>query len=235
MDPVVDPVRTEHALKAITPNGFPLPKRTTMLNARNEGTGIPGIWRNVNDFTKEPAADGYSSIWLNDFVRLEKDTLLWKNALDNPPVYLSSSVFSLKDLARHKTSGEIKNKNIYLENSDHEKLQALHLEHALTDTAYFLQFGPNAFRIKVRSAGEQVLTLLQSAYKGWQVSVAGKETNWMKSNYLFMSVLIPKGEYEVVFRYENAPIKYGFIAAAMAFFLVLSGIVFVTLREKKTS
>jgi len=235
VDPVVVPIKTERALESIIPKGFPIPKRTSMVNAKNEGTTIPGIWRNVNDFTKEPAVDGFSSFWLNDYLLLENDTLLGKQVLDNPIVYLSPSVFSFKDLELHKKNGEIKRKDIYLSDADLRPLQSCNLSHSRTDTAYFQEFGPNKFRIKVSSSGNQVLTLLQSNYKGWKVSISGKDASWFKSNYLFMSVLIPQGEYEVVFRYENLWIKCGFIVAAVVFALVLMMILFLTLRKRNKS
>jgi len=233
VDPVVEPVKIVRALEETMPDDFPIPKRTSMLNARNEGTSVLGIWRNVNNFTKEPAVDGFSSFWLNDYLLLEKDTLLSGKVLDNPPVYLSSSVFSFNDLAAHKKKGYLHRKNIYLQEADYHSLNPANLNHAQSDTAYFLKFGPNSFRIKVRSSGEQVLTLLQSAYKGWHVTIEGKETSWIKSNYLFMSVIIPKGEFEVDFIYENKWVKSGFIAATITFFVILLAISWLTFREKK--
>ena len=159
--------------------------------------------------------------------------MLGNKALDHPPVYLSSSVFPFSELQTHKRTREIKRENIYVDQKEYQYLQSVTMTHAKSDTAYFLAFGPNTFRIKVISEGEQLLTLLQSAYKGWRVSVSGKEVNWFKSNYLFMSVLIPKGENEVVFRYENHWIKYGFIGAAIVFGIVLMTIFYHSIRNRK--
>lgn len=233
VDPLVDPVKLTRELKTIIPDGYPLPQRTSMLNAKNEGTGIPGIWRNVNNYTKAPAIDGFTSFWLNDYLRLEKDTLLSKMVLDNPIVYLSSSVFSEDVLAVHKEQGKISGRNLYFQKNEYAQLQSMKLTHASADTAYFLEFRPNKFRVKVIASGDQLLTILQSAYKGWQVSVAAKESTWLKSNYLFMSVLVPAGESEVEFTYENHWIKYSFIAAMVAFLGSVFAILFVTLRKKR--
>ncbi|HEY4798558.1 MAG TPA: YfhO family protein, partial [Bacteroidia bacterium] len=230
-DPAVKPIETEAKLDSIIPAGFPIPKRTSMLNAQNEGTGILGVWRNVNDFTKQPATDGFSSFWLNDYILLDNDTLLKKKVLDNPPVYLSAEVFPMKELADHKSRDLIRRKNIYLPDQDYEKIKNTKMLHAPSDTAAFLQFGPNTFRIKVKSSDAQVLTLMQSNYAGWHVKVNGKPSQWMKSNFLFMSVLIPSGEYEVEFYYENNFVKYGFIIALITLLSVMTALILFRVRR----
>ena len=231
VDSSVDPIQTERSLEAIIPKGFPIPNRKSMLNAHNEQTSVRGIWRNINIFSKEPAIDGFSSFWLNDYILLENDTLLKKYILDNSPVYLSSQVFSMNDLSLHKQNQQLDRKNIYLLQKNYEKIKSIPMEHQQADTAIFLQFGPNRFRIKVNSSGTQMLTLMQSNYTGWNVKVNNVKAAWMKSNYLFMSVLILKGVSEVEFYYENKEVRNSFFAAVITFFCVLMGILFLAIKD----
>jgi len=233
VDPVVHPIEVATNLKAITPADWPIPTRTSMVNAKNEGTGVVGIWRNVNNFTKQPAIDGFSSFWLNDYLLLEKDTLLSKHALDNSIAYLSASIFPLNRLAEHKISNEIEKENLYFSTEDFSLLKNKNIAHATSDTAYFLEFKPNTFKIKAMSAAPQVLTIMQSAYPGWNVLVNGEKTTWYKSNYLSMSVFIPAGESVTEFKYENPPVLYAFYIALGVFIFTAGAVLYFAFIRKR--
>ena len=61
----------------------------------------------------------------------------------------------------------------------------------------------------------------------WRVSVNGKESEVVKTNYLFMGVPIPEaGEYHVEFRYVPASLYFYFAVSAVGFALFAGMIIF---------
>lgn len=70
-------------------------------------------------------------------------------------------------------------------------------------------YQPNAVRIKTNSRGDNLLFLSDNYYPGWNAYVDGTKSEIYRSDYTFRSVFIPKGEHNVVFKYEPVSVKIG--------------------------
>ncbi len=70
--------------------------------------------------------------------------------------------------------------------------------------------------IKTKSDGNNLLFLSDNYYPGWNAYVDGKKSEVYRTDYTFRSVYVPKGEHEVVFKYEPASIKIGLALTALS-------------------
>jgi uncharacterized membrane protein YfhO len=53
------------------------------------------------------------------------------------------------------------------------------------------------------------LVLTESMFPGWQASIDGAAAPIVRANALFMAVLVPAGDHEVVFEYSPASVALG--------------------------
>lgn len=77
--------------------------------------------------------------------------------------------------------------------------------------AQIVGYTPNKVSIKTNSNGNNILFLSDTFYNGWNAYIDGKKVKILRSNYTFRSVVVPKGEHEVVFYYEPVSFKMGLI------------------------
>ncbi|MBI3984701.1 MAG: YfhO family protein [Candidatus Levybacteria bacterium] len=70
---------------------------------------------------------------------------------------------------------------------------------------------PNEVTIKTVSDGNSLLFLSDPYYPGWKALVDGKESEILRSDFAFRSVIVPKGEHTVKFVYDPISFKLGLI------------------------
>jgi hypothetical protein len=77
------------------------------------------------------------------------------------------------------------------------------------------------------AAGHVVLT--DTFYPGWRARVDGVERPIVRANAMFRAVAVPAGEHEVVFSYEPATVRNGWVVSGAA--LLLAGLLAVPRRR----
>lgn len=211
------------------PQGFPVPAtKNVLLNNDTAGLGNGTFWKNLNTFQKQIAWDGFAPIVFkgNAFVADSVPTV-FRNILNNPPVYLSS-VFYPEDSAKtHQQSNSAGNKNCYLKNEAIKNLNKFNCHAAYGDTAFISSFSPERIEITTESRYPQLLCLLQNYYPGWTVFVNGKQSEIIKVDFGLMSAMIPAGKSTVLFVYDFKPVRIGFYISLLS---LIAFVLFVSVR-----
>lgn len=221
VEPQLNPREIQQVLNQ-NPEGFPVPQRKNLAASFDERIGAPGIWRNVNVFSKEPSADGFSSFQMNNFIKLtEENSALAKIVLQNPPVFFSSEIFSETELINKIIDRSITPKSLFLNEEDFSKLKSFSFSKSESDTCYFEKFGPNEFIVKTKISGTQILTLMQNNFKGWKAFIDETPTEIFTSNFMFISAVVPAGEHIVKFKFENKIVFTAFLFSQILFVIVL--------------
>jgi hypothetical protein len=214
------------------PRGFPIPPPTAIFKNTDAAAEIKPLWRNVNIFNKTVSFDAFTSFKLKGYKYFEDENpLLKESILKNPLVYLS-------DRAYNKAEYKIDEPKIfhpgdlYFSANDFIKLDTENLNSAPGDTVFLTGFSPDEIKTSVKTKDSQVLTLLQSNYPGWKVFIDGEYVPHYTSNNLFMSVKVPSGEHEVVFRYSNKIVKAAFIFSYSLLTLIIFILIWLYINKK---
>lgn len=91
----------------------------------------------------------------------------------------------------------------------------------------FARYEANMIVLKGKSQYSGLLFLSDNYYPGWQAFVNGKPTEILRANYTFRAVIIPAGEYQVVFKY----IPFSFYFGATLSFVALLGLFFLVTKH----
>jgi uncharacterized membrane protein YfhO len=105
----------------------------------------------------------------------------------------------------------------------------------LNGQASIERYENNEVMVQTTANTDAVLVLADSYYPGWKAFVDGKETKVYKANHFFRAVLAPKGNHQIVFKYEPWSFKLGVIMSSFS----MAGISIVSLllyfRQRKLS
>ncbi|PIE50555.1 MAG: hypothetical protein CSA38_02860 [Flavobacteriales bacterium] len=119
---------------------------------------------------------------------------------------------------------------VYFDNKPIEKDSTAHIQ--LTD------YKANELSYKSISKTPQLAVFSEIYYpKGWKVLVDGKETDYIKVDYLLRAVHLPAGEHTIKMMFDPEVIHKGKIVSMICFilFLVLSGLgIFMLFRKEKS-
>lgn len=205
------------------PRGFPIPSTNKIIQNTDPLFSFGPSWLNGSLFAKEVNHNGYNALLLDKYRQINADEDLKNNTLNNPLVYLSAD---LRPLSKRWSNENISNKTLFANDSALKEVLREPLSHAETDTLFITEFRPGYVDIHVKSAEKQVLTLLQSYFKGWTVCIDNVEADVLNTNYQFMSVIVPAGVHNVTFKFENSIIRTLslmnlFITIAIFLFLIL--------------
>jgi hypothetical protein len=209
------------------PHDFPIPPNNNIIDNTEQIGQKHGLYRNTSIFHKRIGSSVFNSYVFSNYGLLE-DSLpyLFKAMQSNPLLYFSDRIYKSGEVTQ-LDSATTTNKTIVLSDTEYEsvkKIMDTAKPTANTDTietVTITSFSPNAIKIKAASEKQQLLTLLQSYYKGWEATIDGQPAPIYVSNYLTMSVLFPKGGHEVIFRYKNPAIVAAATVSYTSFLLLL--------------
>jgi hypothetical protein len=85
------------------------------------------------------------------------------------------------------------------------------------DSANIRAFTPSRIQAESKTKDKVLVNLLQNNYYGWKAFVDGQPTEIFTGNMSFISVKVPSGEHEVVFKYDPVGVKIGFWISLMVF------------------
>jgi len=88
-------------------------------------------------------------------------------------------------------------------------------------TVKITEFSPNRVTIETHTQNNQLLTMLQTNFKGWQTKIDGEVTPIYTSNFNYRTIYLPHGKHTVVFEYKNPKILWLYIFSNICFALVV--------------
>jgi len=68
--------------------------------------------------------------------------------------------------------------------------------------ATFIDYSDQSFKLKTSSNNQAPLVLSNVFYPGWQAFIDGQKTEVKKVNFMFQSILVPKGQHQVEFKFQ---------------------------------
>jgi uncharacterized membrane protein YfhO len=226
--------REAHKNTAILPKGFPNVKPITI----EEAAHLPGIgqpyWKNVSSFQKQFSAEGFNSFSFSSYEFLESEyPQLFEKINQNNLLLLSDSVLSTVALPHFKKDSLFTPKQLIFEPRELNVLQHKSLKYEKGDTAILLNYDASKFEILTRTKKQQLLTIFQKKYSGWQARINGKQAPIYKSNLNFMTLLIPEGNTKITFEYKNPLVKTAFYISAFTFLITLLLFGFLGIKHAK--
>ncbi len=218
--PYYNPMVIRKELKE-RPQGFPLPPPFEISINTDVAAEFKPLCRNVNIFNKTVSFDAFTSLKLKGYKYLEDESTILKEAiLKNRLTYLSDRIFN-EDEYDSDTLKTFHPIDLFFSGEDFIKLNTVNIKKSPGDTVFLTSFSPNEIKTFVKTKQPQILTLLQSNYKGWKVLIDGEPVPHYTSNRLFISTQIPPGEHEIIFHYSNNIVKAAFIFSYSLFMVIL--------------
>lgn len=204
------------------PKGFPAMNDISIEEAgKLPGLGSP-YWQNLNIFQKQISAEGFNSFSFGSYEDIErKYPFVFKELQKNRVVLLSDKVIHARRMVAANRDSTFKPNYLFFEDAAFNVLNTIRLKNIDSDDAYITSYSPNKFKIKTLVEETQLLTLFQKDYIGWKAYIDGEETPIYKSNYNFMTIVVPGGTQEVVFEYENPIILGAFGISVFSCLLLL--------------
>ncbi|MES2285461.1 MAG: YfhO family protein [Bacteroidota bacterium] len=218
------------------PKNFPIPSNSNIIENTEEIGQKHGLYRNTSIFHKRISAGVFNSYAFKNYAMLVDSFPHLFNAMQkNPLLYFSDNIYSNSEISK-LDSATTTNKTIILSDDDYRiiapKIKKNNAD-TLTGNITITLFNPNEIKIKASASQNQLLTLLQSYYDGWEVYIDDQPAKITISNYLTMSVLFPKGEHEVRFSYKNPAIIKAAIISYASFFAVLLLLSYIWIKKNK--
>lgn len=179
------------------PNDFPLPAATQPVWQNRDGLqdGLEPLWSNLGVFKRRVSPDGYDPFMLKAYDSLE--TFWGRDSVwGNPVAYLCHDVAELSAVtqlpAKHVAA---------VDRARYKEIKGKLSEQAAGDKLWIEKFEPGDVRLGTRTAGTAIVVLQQADYPGWGVWVDGRRKNHFKSAYTNISVMVPGGQHEVVYKF----------------------------------
>ncbi len=208
------------------PDGFPVPDHTPIEDNADKKFIHDPLWRNMGIFTKRLSYDGFSSFILNPYNFLDDSIPGLRDVLiKNPPVYFSGKVY--REVEARGYQPDFTPEDLFLPDNVYNSLPVYLKRNTKTDTIRYVSFNPNQFTVECNLDTAAVITYLQADYPGWKVSIDGGKTAHFTSNFMYISALVPAGDHQVVFRYQNHPVFIAFIISYSVFMLILCGLIYL--------
>lgn len=209
------------------PKGFPpLPDKAIAETNPHEIYFVP-YWKNVNIFQKQISADGFNSFTLTGHEYFRDETpQLYDNIIKNKIIFLSDEIHNENETDKLKQDSSFTSKTLIFDTDEFTAIKNNPLKTDSTDKVTLKKFSPNKFIADTQTKNTQILSLLQSNYKGWKAYINGIEVPIFTSNKSLISIVLPQGNHTVTFEYNNPKIKLAFIISITTILLTLGLILF---------
>ena len=214
------PIKIRSELR-MHPAGFPVPRPGKISENTDKAYTFQPLWRNVNIFNKTVSYDCFTSFKFAGYKYLEDSVPQLKEAvLQNPVLYFSDEVYPGSEMVVGKVihTGP---KTLYVPDEVYASFDRQALKSDSSDRITITHFKPGEVGSHVSTCNPQVLTLLQSNYREWQVLVDGEQAPHFTSNKLYLSFLLDEGDHEVVFKYRNNAVKAAFVISYSTLLFIL--------------
>jgi hypothetical protein len=191
--------------------------------------GTP-YWQNYHIFLKKISAEGFNSFSLGSWEFLEGEyPSIYKGLQSNKVVFLSDSIYRTNQMKEVERNSTFTPKMLFFEDGTYWQLRKEKILNTAGDTAYIRNYTANQFEVQVNVKDNQILTLLQKNYPGWEVHIDGKPAEIYTSNLNFMSVIVPEGKSTITYSYRNPILSFLFFVSLGS---LLALLIFVLLSKK---
>ncbi len=96
------------------------------------------------------------------------------------------------------------------------------------------KYESNEITCEVKTPNNTILVFSEIWYPAWKAYIDGKETDIFRANYSLRAVEIPSGIHTVEMKYESSAFKAGGTISLITLILTILGIVWTTIRNKKS-
>ncbi len=219
-----------HAYMSGQPKGFPLPDNTGISNNSDKELTHAPLWRNMGIFAKRISYDGFTSFILKPYNYLYDSLPVLKDSLlRNPLVYLSGSVHKASVLKERPI--DFSRKDIFIPDPVFSTLPPDLKKNTSKVKIDIVAFNANHLTVQYISDSSSIMNVLQADYPGWQVKIDGREVPHFRSNYLYLSVLVPAGNHQVELDFENRVVVISFIVSYAVLFVLILLLIYLHFRS----
>ncbi|HEY3250873.1 MAG TPA: YfhO family protein, partial [Ignavibacteria bacterium] len=200
------------------------------------GLGNPNAWKLMN--TKYIISDKeFGDTVFTTVFKGSKTVMMNKNFLPRAFFVNSYQIAQPLDILNNIKNGTFEPKQLaYLEKDPGIKIDAIDP----TSKAQITGYSIHNITLDVTASGSNLLFLSEVYYPaGWKAFIDGQPTEIYKTNYLFRSVIVPKGQHKVEFKFEpetyymGKKISMGANFILIAIFVVAIGGIFM--KKRKTT
>ncbi|MFC2166792.1 YfhO family protein [Acidobacteriota bacterium] len=119
---------------------------------------------------------------------------------------------------------------VYLE--DQKKLD-LNYTDDMSCTVFNIKYSPNKVIYRYQSNSDGILTFPDAYHQDWSVTINGKKTDVLKTNFVFRGVGIKEGNGEIVFTYHRSKFFIVLIILGLISFICLVSLYFYSNKNKR--
>ena len=226
------PKRMQQEIKNC-PEKFPLPIDSKIVfNDQKNGLESP-FWRNTYIFRKQVAFQSFSSFELKTYNKLDDAYPNLRDAvLDNHLFYFSDEIYPISSF--HDDSIPQKNSHsfLYLDDTVFLDFSVRQLQTDSSDIIKMTAFSPNRIVAQASTSNDQLLTMLQTNFKGWRAYIDEVETPVYTSNFNYRTIFLPKGKHVIRFEYSNRRIVNWYVISMIGLLLLTLYLVYSCLRQR---
>lgn len=102
-----------------------------------------------------------------------------------------------------------------------------------TGTAIVVSETETEVRLAVEAPARGHVVLSDLHYPGWTATVDGAERPVRAASVAFRAVEVPRGQHEVVFRYDSDAVRWGLVLSGFAWLGITAALVILRLRERR--
>ncbi len=158
---------------------------------------------------------------------------IFENLASKPRVFLARNIEtygSPEEFSRRFFANDFDLNTILLEPNT-----GVNLPQSEGGTAAITSYSPNEVTIGAAATTDSLLFLSDTYYPGWKVYVDGQATLIYKVNYAFRGVVIPKGNHEVIFRYEPSSFSMGIKISLVSLLIATATLMIIAKRRYEIS
>jgi len=94
-------------------------------------------------------------------------------------------------------------------------------------------YKPENIKILAKNTIDKILVLSDAYYPGWHAYIDGNEVNILRANYVMRAIFLPKGEHNVVFKYQPNSFYIGFILSLITIIFIITISILSYMKAKK--
>lgn len=207
---------------ALYPDKFVIPVNDKIIYNNQLHEVFQPFWRNTYVFSKQVSFGAFSSFELKTFNKLDDDFPKLRGAvLNNHLFYFSDRILPVSQFSDSLINSATDNRLLYFSEADYEILSKMKLVADSSGTVKITEFSPDRVAIETHTQNNQLLTMLQTSFKGWQAKIDGKATPIYKSNFNYRTIYLSAGKHTVVYEYKNPKILWLYVFSNICFTLVV--------------
>lgn len=192
---------------------------------------VPGLWATVNVYLKNIDPGGFNSFQFSTLQHFEREYPNYlKELYKNPLFYASNQLIKQSDLSQKMMYDS---SHTVIDDDNYQSLKNQLSTGPIFTDLYVSEINAERIIVDVATTKTAVLNLLQNYYTGWKVKVNDKSSELLKTNGVFMGVVIPEGKHRVEFYYENTVIVFAASISYGTWIILLILIIVIQLKERR--